>query len=152
MDILKLKKTILQYVANQDDVTILHPWQLTADKLDITKDQLEYLVNEIGSDYFLGNKDGFFATNKAVVEGKYEINEEGKEKDSTLISVTNISGDGNTVIQRSSLENTRINSRSDITNNNTPHKPPKKSWLEILAWIIGVIAGGIAIYEFVIKK
>ncbi|MBE7641393.1 hypothetical protein GUB10_13720 [Salegentibacter sp. BLCTC] len=27
----------------------------------------------------------------------------------------------------------------------------KKSWVEILAWIIGIIAGLVAIYEFILK-
>lgn len=155
MDIFKLKKTILKYVATQKDVTILHPWQLTADKLGLEKDQLEYLINEIGSDYFIENKDGFFAKNKAVVEGKYEINEESKEKDSPSISITNVSGSGNTIIQDSSLENSRINSRSENTNN-TPQKPPIISWLlkwwKALLAFIGIIASLIAIYEFVLKN
>lgn len=33
----------------------------------------------------------------------------------------------------------------------TDKAPSKKSWVEILAWIIGIIAGLVAIYEFVIK-
>ncbi|MFT3701177.1 MAG: hypothetical protein QM802_02345 [Agriterribacter sp.] len=38
------------------------------------------------------------------------------------------------------------------TNNNNDAKPPKRSWLEILSWIIGIAIGAIGIYEFIIKK
>ena len=31
-------------------------------------------------------------------------------------------------------------------------KPTKTSWLEILSWIIGISAGIVCIYEFIIKK
>ena len=35
---------------------------------------------------------------------------------------------------------------------NTANEPKKKSWIEMLARVIGVIAGLVAIYEFIIKK
>lgn len=35
--------------------------------------------------------------------------------------------------------------------NKTAKEPKKKSWIEILTWIIGIIAGLAAIYEFIIK-
>jgi hypothetical protein len=38
------------------------------------------------------------------------------------------------------------------TVHNTANEPKKKSWVEILAWIIGIIAGLVAIYEFIIKN
>jgi len=36
--------------------------------------------------------------------------------------------------------------------NNTDKFPKTKSTLEIVSWIIGIIAAGIAIYEFIIKS
>ena len=44
----------------------------------------------------------------------------------------------------------RLN-KENITNINQT-KPSKKSVIEILSWVIGILAGLIAIYEFVIKK
>lgn len=35
---------------------------------------------------------------------------------------------------------------------NVENKSGEKSWIEIFAWIIGIIAGLVAIYEFVIKQ
>jgi hypothetical protein len=51
-----------------------------------------------------------------------------------------------------SLDNARISPHTQYTTNNNPANPPKRSWLEILAWIVGIIAGIIAIWEFGIKK
>lgn len=148
MDIPKLKKALLQYVANEPQTGMLHEWQKTANILGIQKNELEYLVNEMGENYFDECKDGFFAKNKSIIEGKHEI----KIENSSIITVTTINGDGNTVIQDSSLDKARISPTIDKPTNKSPHNPPKRSWLEILAWIIGIIAGMVAIYEFIIKK
>ena len=49
--------------------------------------------------------------------------------------------------------NTALNSPTkQKTVNNIEKAPSKKSFIEILSWIIGSIVGLIAIYEFVIKK
>lgn len=34
----------------------------------------------------------------------------------------------------------------------TPKEPPKKSWIEILYWVIGIIVGMSIIYEFFLKS
>lgn len=49
----------------------------------------------------------------------------------------------------------KMDLKSPITKSivhNTAKEPKKKSWIEILAWIIGIIAGLVAIYEFILKK
>ena len=49
----------------------------------------------------------------------------------------------------------KIDLKSPITQkivHKTDKEPKKKSWVEILAWIIGIIAGLVAIYEFLIKN
>ena len=65
----------------------------------------------------------------------------------------NITGDViGSMVGSQSLEQAFISPTTQKTNNNKPHNPPKRSWLEITAWITGIIAALIAIWEFVIKK
>lgn len=49
----------------------------------------------------------------------------------------------------------KIDVETPITQH-TVHKatkePKKRSWIEIMAWVVGIIAGFIAIYEFIIKR
>ncbi|MGB3144465.1 MAG: hypothetical protein WBB24_10170 [Maribacter sp.] len=44
-----------------------------------------------------------------------------------------------------------IEVKSSVTQN-VGEKTGKKSWIEILAWVIGILAGLVAVYEFVIKQ
>lgn len=49
----------------------------------------------------------------------------------------------------------KIALKSPITQNivhKTDKEPKKKSWTEILTWVISIIAGLVAIYEFIIKN
>lgn len=41
---------------------------------------------------------------------------------------------------------------TEVNNTYSPSTPPKTSVLEIISWIVGIIVGAIAIYEFIIKK
>lgn len=62
---------------------------------------------------------------------------------------------GSTIGQVNHLSSEKITLKSPITQNivhETSKKTSKKSWLEIASWTIGIIAGGIAIYEFIIKN
>lgn len=69
----------------------------------------------------------------------------------TTINIRNYIGRDNNGIQSSG--NIELKSPfKQKTVNKTAKEPNKKSWIEILSWIIGSIVGLIAIYEFVIKK
>lgn len=50
-----------------------------------------------------------------------------------------------------SSEIARDSPRMESTSNSNPSKPKTRSWLEILSWIFGIIAGAIAFYEFILK-
>jgi hypothetical protein len=50
-------------------------------------------------------------------------------------------------LRDNALESPKIESASSII----PANPPKKSWLEITAWIAGILVALITIYEFIIK-
>jgi hypothetical protein len=52
---------------------------------------------------------------------------------------------------QSSSEMARDSPLMESKSNNNPIKPKTTSWLEILSWIVGIIAGAIAIYEFILK-
>lgn len=59
----------------------------------------------------------------------------------------------NSPIAQSSLSFNQDNSLDKQKRTNIiPTKPPKRSVLEILSWIVAISAGLIAIYEFLIKK
>ena len=51
-----------------------------------------------------------------------------------------------------SLSDNALDSPTIQTTNETIDKTPKRSWIELLSWIIGSIASIFAIYEFVIKR
>lgn len=62
---------------------------------------------------------------------------------------------GSTIGQVNHLLSENITLKSPITQNTvhkTDKKTNKKSWIEITSWTIGIIVGGIAIYEFIIKS
>ncbi len=69
----------------------------------------------------------------------------------SILPTVNIIGDGNAVIQKSHLDNALVSPTIHKISNTTP-SAPKKSPIEILSWIVGIIAGIILIYEFLIKK
>ncbi|HVZ25655.1 MAG TPA: hypothetical protein VG842_06365 [Sediminibacterium sp.] len=72
MDVPKLKMDLLKYVASHNPPNVLHDWDTTAKNLGWEKAELFYVVNEMEL-YFLPNKSGFFAKNKAIIEGKHNI-------------------------------------------------------------------------------
>lgn len=51
-----------------------------------------------------------------------------------------------------SLDNALINPIIDNTTNSKPAHPAKRSWLEILMWIVGIASGIFVIWEFVLKR
>lgn len=75
---------------------------------------------------------------------------DGQNTDSSIVNDFS----GSTIGQvNQSLE--KIDLKSPIKQNiknNTDKIPKTKSVLEIVSWIIGIIAAGIAIYEFIIKN
>lgn len=85
-------------------------------------------------------------------EGKRQETLNEKRFNSFIDNSIKIDGTGHTVIQDSSLDNARISPAIEIDNNASPTKPPKRSVLEIIAWIISIGAGLVAVYEFVIKQ
>lgn len=100
-----------------------------------------------------------FADEPKQVEKKYypylvRLTTKGEEKlnpKSTMV----INGDGNNVNNghQSDLSFSQDKSLAkQKTTNISPTRPPSKSWLEILSWVIGIVAGLIALYEFVLKK
>lgn len=82
---------------------------------------------------------------------EYYSLQQDKKTSSNTNNVT-ITGGTAVIIQDSTLDQARINPTIQNKTNNTTHNPPKRSVLEILAWIIGIIAGLVAIYEFIINK
>jgi hypothetical protein len=68
-------------------------------------------------------------------------------------NVNNFSG--STIGHVNHFSSEKITFKSPITQktvDETEKKSNKKSWIEITSWAIGIIAGGIAIYEFIIKS
>lgn len=57
----------------------------------------------------------------------------------------------NSTIGQVNQSSEKINLKSPIKQN-IFDKTDKKSWLEITSWVIGIIVGVVAIYEFIIKK
>lgn len=151
MELPQLRELLFAYIRQKDSENALYEWHKTANEIGITKQQLEYVVSEIGRQYFIENKSGFFTTNKCFIEAKYEIKPKINEQKGTSVI-----GNGNTVIYDSSLVNSEINPFAQIKNNKTEHNPPIKSddkniWVKIAFWA-GLIASAIGIYEFIIKK
>lgn len=64
----------------------------------------------------------------------------------------NILGSGNVLNQDCDLHNARVSPTIEYISNTNPAPPNKRSPIEITGWIVGIIAGCIAIYEFIIKK
>ena len=88
---------------------------------------------------------------KARLTTKGEIEYKNmKKKDGQKISIT---GDViGSMVGSQSFESARLNPIIETTNKIPPVKPPKRSVLEIIVWITGIIASLIAIWEFVFKK
>lgn len=71
------------------------------------------------------------------------------EGQNTNGQITNdFSGSTNGQVNQSTKE---VDVKSKVIQN-VENKSGQKSWIEIFAWIIGIIAGLVAIYEFVIKQ
>ena len=82
---------------------------------------------------------------------------ENYNKPSVTNNNFNVEGNGHSISEvviggnQSSLKISR-NLVTESTINNNPIKPTKRSVLEICSWVVGIIVGALAIYEFVIKK
>lgn len=61
-------------------------------------------------------------------------------------------GDNHGNYQQALNDNSKDNKISATINNATEEKSSKRSWLEILSWVVGIAIGLIGIYEFIIKK
>jgi hypothetical protein len=72
-------------------------------------------------------------------------------KNITAETINVFSNSNNNIVNQSSLDNAFD---SPITQNISPNieiTPPKRSWLEIVAWISGIILFLMGVYEFVLK-
>jgi len=79
---------------------------------------------------------------------------ESLKKGDSSVNIGNISvinGDKNSVNQ-SRLDNALESPITQIIKKNNPTKPPKRSILEILAWVTGILAAIAALYEFWLKN
>ena len=72
------------------------------------------------------------------------------EKIKPTIIAENYIGGNNLGIQSSKSD--FINPAIQNANKIIPHKPPKRSFLEIASWVFGIVVAIIAIYEFIFKK
>lgn len=75
---------------------------------------------------------------------------DGQNSDSSIVN--DFSG---STIGQVNQSTEKINVKSPIKQKTTPKiakEPKKKSWIEIFAWIVGIISGVAALYEFVIKN
>ncbi len=70
----------------------------------------------------------------------------------SFLNIQNIENNYGIKIQESDLDNARISPTIQTINQITEPAANKKSVIEIIAWIVGIVAGLVAIYEFVIKK
>ena len=68
MELYELKRLLFQNIADKNNEDILHEWQKTADEIGIEKEQLEYVVSEIGNKYFDECKDGFLLKTKRLLK------------------------------------------------------------------------------------
>ena len=102
--------------------------------------ELKYGIDIDGIEYL--EKLGFIE-DKFKIEKKAEINIKNK----ISIKKSNV-GEINQSSEKTAL-------KSPITQktvHKTAKEPSKKSWGEIATWIVGIIAGIIAIYEFILKS
>jgi hypothetical protein len=93
-----------------------------------------------------------FLSSIGLIEDKFKIN-----KNTYNSRQTNISG-GQVIINekpnkgnQSLLDKVFDRSTTQKSSKQTD-KNPKRSWIEIVAWIVGIIASIFAIYEFLIKQ
>lgn len=98
-------------------------------------------------------KDGYKAIELGGFEKWYENENKGRHSEFTQpqIKVDNLSivtGNKNNINQ-SKLDNSP---KSVLTTDIKSNKENKRSWLEITGWIVGILAGLIAIYEFWLKN
>lgn len=85
-----------------------------------------------------------------LIEDKFK--KEEKEIKHTTINAKQViyneqSNNGNQSLSDNALDSPTIQTINEIID-----KTPKRSWIELLSWIIGSIASIFAIYEFIIKR
>ena len=138
-----------------------NPWGVHEDEFPVIIK--EKCPEDIFSDYlyqkssFIKHSSNEYTLKTAGIE--YYINEKEKVQPTSLPAIFKIDksvkiGDGFSGVfaQDSDLSNALISPTTENKNNSNPAKPTKRSVLEIMAWIIGIAAGAVAIYEFIIKK
>ncbi len=134
----------------------LHGFTITNEIENELEQLWPYMFDEFGNR--VGNDVGLKLSN----QGKKYINEfttttkliQDIERDSAAIyndySVTaNISGNNNQVL--GGRDNAMASPIQPTITNIIPNNPKKRSWLEIVSWIVAIISGVILIYEFLIK-
>lgn len=84
-----------------------------------------------------------------LIEDKFKVKKEINPNINNTISISD------STIGQVNQSSEKIDLKSPIkqkTVHKTDNAPSKKSLIEIASWIIGIIAGFVAIYEFIIKR
>ncbi|MDZ4073004.1 MAG: hypothetical protein U1C70_14370 [Sediminibacterium sp.] len=150
MDVKQLRKTLFDYIASKENPKLSYNWDTTAQLLGIDIIQLEYLIDEIGDDYFIQNKSGFIPTTKAIVEAKYSV--QNSEKADNQINYIGVNY--GTANQGRDFDIRDQNFSNNPPNQNISTKSQKSFWQKTLQFIVdnivkivvGVIIGLLAIY------
>jgi hypothetical protein len=144
--------TIMQYF--QEHRSLEWEYIDTEDLWNINGRKANQVLAQLIRDELLMQRGSFTdLTKKGSIYTTYQsfLIEEEKRRVENLPRVTNITGNTGNVIHDSSLSHF-TNSFNEISSSNKPTKPPKRSRLEIITWIVGIIASIVAIYEFIIKQ
>lgn len=84
-----------------------------------------------------------------LIEDKFKVKKIVEPNINNKISISD------STIGQVNQSSEKIDLKSPITQkivHKMDNTPRKKSWIEIVSWIIGIIAGLVAIYEFIIKR
>ncbi|MGZ5135004.1 MAG: hypothetical protein ACXWCG_07635 [Flavitalea sp.] len=110
-------------------------------------------------DYYEGNfhittlSAGVFVGNGGFIRSTHRRQKELEEKNKISLPSVHIEGDViGSLVGSQSFESALIRPATQKTNNISPANPPKRSWLEITAWVVGIIAALFAVWEFVLKR
>lgn len=159
---------ILQYL-NEQGIAIRHdnfPQQIKTDfqSVSLQKGSLHFELDKTMKDKGLVKKSTTLAQHFEITPfGKEQLQEEIERQnkveqnkgkplmhiDKSIKIGDNFSG---ALAQDSDLSNARLSPTTETNTSNSPTKPPKRSVLEIITWIVSIVAGIFAIYEFIIKK
>lgn len=167
-----LKHKILSFLFDNSEQTFFR--KFLSKQLSIELSSLDYLTEEMVSDNAISKRDcsskegyDFFVQISAVGKGFY-IKQKYLNEDSSLTqqlpqiihtynapvtsNTITTNGDGNIINQDSHLDKAEIKPTIQNSKNNNEPAAKSRSVIEIISWVVGIIAGSIAVYEFVIKK